>query len=92
MLRLKSFNTPGHTVFSIGQINTYPLGIYAVQIITSMFLTPSSGIERIVMHIFSALCYAWWSDIVGARWPPMIFAGVGNFHFTYHVCRANGSP
>jgi len=31
----KSFNTPGHRVYSVGQINTYPLGTQAVQIITS---------------------------------------------------------
>ncbi|KAI0787375.1 MFS general substrate transporter [Fomes fomentarius] len=53
---LKSFNTPGHQVFTIGQINTYPLGIQAIQVVTT-------------------LCYAWWSDIVRARWPPMLFAG-----------------
>ncbi|RPD59697.1 MFS general substrate transporter [Lentinus tigrinus ALCF2SS1-6] len=53
---LKSFNTPGHQVFTVGQINTYPLGIQAVQVVTT-------------------LSYAWWSDIVRARWPPMLFAG-----------------
>ncbi|KAI0715821.1 MFS general substrate transporter [Cerioporus squamosus] len=53
---LKSFNKPGHQVFTIGQINTYPLGIQAVQVVTT-------------------LSYAWWSDIVRARWPPMLFAG-----------------
>ncbi|CDO71805.1 hypothetical protein BN946_scf184939.g29 [Trametes cinnabarina] len=53
---LKSFNKPGHQVYTVGQINTYPLGIQAVQVVTT-------------------LCYAWWSDIVRARWPPMIFAG-----------------
>lgn len=36
--RLKSFNTPGHTVYSIGQINTYPLGINAIQVVTSKCL------------------------------------------------------
>ena len=35
VLRLKSFNTPGHTVYTIGQINTYPLGIQADQVVTS---------------------------------------------------------
>ncbi|KAH9913574.1 major facilitator superfamily domain-containing protein [Epithele typhae] len=54
---LKSFNTrAGHTVYTIGQINTYPLAIQAIQVVTT-------------------LMYAWWSDIVGARWPPMLFAG-----------------
>ncbi|KAH9885787.1 MFS general substrate transporter [Cubamyces lactineus] len=53
---LKSFNTPGHQVYTVGQINTYPLGIQAIQVVTT-------------------LIYAWWSDIVRARWPPMIFAG-----------------
>ncbi|KAI0351771.1 MFS general substrate transporter [Trametes cingulata] len=53
---LKSFNKPGHQVYTVGQINTYPLGIQAVQVVTT-------------------LIYAWWSDIVRARWPPMIFAG-----------------
>ncbi|KAI0760983.1 MFS general substrate transporter [Trametes elegans] len=53
---LKSFNSPGHTVYTVGQINTYPLGIQATQVITT-------------------LTYAWWSDIVRARWPPMLFAG-----------------
>ena len=33
--RLKSFNTPEHTVYSVGRINTYPLGIYSLQIVTS---------------------------------------------------------
>ena len=33
--RLKSFNKPGHVAYTIGQINTYPLGIYALQILTS---------------------------------------------------------
>ncbi|KIY48900.1 hypothetical protein FISHEDRAFT_73231 [Fistulina hepatica ATCC 64428] len=31
----KSFNTSEKTVYSVGQINTYPLGEYAVQIVTS---------------------------------------------------------
>ncbi|PIL35309.1 MFS general substrate transporter [Ganoderma sinense ZZ0214-1] len=56
LFRLKSFNKPRHTVYTIGQINTYPLGIQAVQVVTT-------------------LIYAWWSDIVRARWPPMLLAG-----------------
>lgn len=36
-VRLKSFNKPGHTVYTISQINTYPLGTYAVQVLTSTF-------------------------------------------------------
>ncbi|KAI0707062.1 MFS general substrate transporter [Earliella scabrosa] len=55
----KSFNTPGRQIFTIGQINTYPLGIQAIQVLTT-------------------LIYAWWSDIVQARWPPMIFAGTAS--------------
>ncbi|KAH9969935.1 major facilitator superfamily domain-containing protein [Russula compacta] len=54
---LKSFNKPGHVVYTIGQINSYPLGIYSLQIVTT-------------------LVYAWWSDAVVARWPPILFAGV----------------
>ncbi|KAI0707068.1 MFS general substrate transporter [Earliella scabrosa] len=50
---LKSFNTPERQVFTVGQINTYPLGIQAVQVVTT-------------------LIYAWWSDIVRARWPPSL--------------------
>ncbi|KAI0309610.1 MFS general substrate transporter [Amylostereum chailletii] len=65
---LKSFNTPGHTVYTIGQINTYPLGIYATQIITT-------------------LTYAWTSDAMGARWPPMLFAGTWSM-ITYIVLAA----
>ncbi|KDQ56080.1 hypothetical protein JAAARDRAFT_208300 [Jaapia argillacea MUCL 33604] len=53
---LKSFNTPGHTVYTVSQTNIYPLGINAVQVVTT-------------------LIYAWWSDAVQARWPPMILAG-----------------
>ena len=34
-LRLKSFKTSRYTVYSIGQINTYPLGIQAIQVVTS---------------------------------------------------------
>ncbi|KAI9441913.1 MFS general substrate transporter [Lactarius indigo] len=56
---LKSFNKPGHIVYTIGQINTYPLGIYSLQIVTT-------------------LIYAWWSDAVVARWPPILFAGVNS--------------
>ncbi|THH29469.1 hypothetical protein EUX98_g4716 [Antrodiella citrinella] len=33
---LQSFNTPGHTVYTVPQINTYPLGAYGVTIILSM--------------------------------------------------------
>lgn len=33
--RLKSFNRPGHIVYTVGQINTYPFGIYGLQIVTS---------------------------------------------------------
>ncbi|KAI0950668.1 hypothetical protein AcW1_007918 [Taiwanofungus camphoratus] len=55
----KSFNKPGHQVYTVGQINTYPLGQNAVQVVTT-------------------LIYAWWSDAVKARWPPMIFAGTLN--------------
>ncbi|KAI0729286.1 MFS general substrate transporter [Fomitopsis betulina] len=54
---LKSFNTPEKTVYTVAQINTYPLPIYAVQIVTT-------------------LTYAWWSDAVRARWPPMVLAGL----------------
>ncbi|CCM02774.1 uncharacterized protein FIBRA_04882 [Fibroporia radiculosa] len=53
---LQSFNTPGHQVFTVAQINTYPIPMYAVQVVTT-------------------LAWAWWSDAVKARWPPMIFAG-----------------
>ncbi|KZT51516.1 MFS general substrate transporter [Calocera cornea HHB12733] len=54
---LQSFNTPGHTVFTISQINVYPMGMNAMQVVTT-------------------LVWAWWSDAVEARWPPMIFAGL----------------
>ncbi|EKM58676.1 uncharacterized protein PHACADRAFT_207467 [Phanerochaete carnosa HHB-10118-sp] len=54
---LQSFNTPGHQKYSVGQINTYPLGIYAIQII-------------------STLVWAWWSDAMQLRWPPIIVAGL----------------
>ena len=38
---LKSFNTIEHRqVYSVGQINTYPLGIQTVQVITSEFSQP----------------------------------------------------
>ncbi|ETW80152.1 major facilitator superfamily, partial [Heterobasidion irregulare TC 32-1] len=43
-------------LYTVGQINTYPLGIQTVQIITT-------------------LVYAWTSDGLGKRWPPMVFAG-----------------
>lgn len=37
--RLKSFNTrAGHQVYTVGQINTYPLGIQATQVVTSEWL------------------------------------------------------
>jgi len=65
---LKSFNRPGHIVYTIGQINTYPIGIYSVQVVTT-------------------LAYAWWSDAVVARWPPMVFAGVWSI-ITYVVLAA----
>ncbi|PBK69439.1 MFS general substrate transporter [Armillaria solidipes] len=35
---LKSFNTEGHTKYTVSQINIYPLGINVVQIITSTLL------------------------------------------------------
>jgi len=54
---LKSFNTPEHEVYTVAQINVYPIPMYAVQVVTT-------------------LVYAWWSDAVQARWPPMIFAGI----------------
>ncbi|PCH39357.1 MFS general substrate transporter [Wolfiporia cocos MD-104 SS10] len=56
---LKSFNTSEHTVYTVAQINTYPLPIYAVQVVTT-------------------LVWAWWSDAVRARWPPILFAGTWN--------------
>lgn len=34
---LKSFNTPEHQKYTIGQINIYPLGQNVVQIITSAY-------------------------------------------------------
>ncbi|KAK0194100.1 MFS general substrate transporter [Armillaria mellea] len=33
---LKSFNTKTHTVYTVGQINCYPLGINVVQVITTL--------------------------------------------------------
>ncbi|KZT02257.1 MFS general substrate transporter [Laetiporus sulphureus 93-53] len=56
---LKSFNTSERTVYTIAQINTYPLPIYGVQVVTT-------------------LAWAWWSDAVRARWPPMVVAGLWN--------------
>ncbi|THH29480.1 hypothetical protein EUX98_g4709 [Antrodiella citrinella] len=56
---LQSFNKPGHTVYTVPQLNTYPLGGYAVAI--SM-----------------TLVYAWTSDGIGARWPPIVFAATWN--------------
>ncbi|KAK0223546.1 MFS general substrate transporter [Armillaria fumosa] len=35
----KSFNTKTHTVYTVGQINCYPLGINVMQVITSAFST-----------------------------------------------------
>ncbi|TCD64346.1 hypothetical protein EIP91_004215 [Steccherinum ochraceum] len=56
---LQSFNTPGHTVYTVGQINTYPFGIYVVAIVMT-------------------LIYAWTSDAINMRWPPIVFAGIWN--------------
>ena len=42
----KSFNTPGHRVYSVGQINTYPLGIQTVQVITSE--SPQSDVSHLM--------------------------------------------
>jgi len=53
---LKSFNTPGHAVYTIGQINTYPLGIQ-------------------VFGISTTIVYAYWSDFIRKRWPPIFLAG-----------------
>ncbi|KAH9916186.1 MFS general substrate transporter [Amylocystis lapponica] len=53
---LQSFNTPTKTVYTVAQINTYPLGINAIQVVTT-------------------LTWAWWSDSVRSRWPPILFAG-----------------
>ncbi|KAJ3776044.1 MFS general substrate transporter, partial [Lentinula raphanica] len=52
----KSFNTPTRIVYTVGQINIYPLGQNVVQIV-------------------STLLWAWWSDAIGLRWPPMILSG-----------------
>ncbi|KAI0253642.1 MFS general substrate transporter [Lactifluus subvellereus] len=65
---LESFNKPGHIVYTIGQINVYPFGIYSLEIVT-------------------ALIYAWWSDAVVARWPPILFAGTWSI-ITYVVLAA----
>ncbi|KAI9507764.1 MFS general substrate transporter, partial [Russula earlei] len=65
---LDFFNKPGHLVYTIGEINTYPIGIYSVQIVTT-------------------LAYAWWSDAVVARWPPILFAGTWSI-ITYVVLAA----
>ncbi|KAJ3851393.1 major facilitator superfamily domain-containing protein [Lentinula lateritia] len=53
---LKSFNTPTKTVYTVGQINIYPLGQNVVQVVTT-------------------LSWAWFSDAIGMRWPPMILSG-----------------
>ncbi|KIY52538.1 MFS general substrate transporter, partial [Fistulina hepatica ATCC 64428] len=55
----KSFNTSEKTVYSVAQINTYPLPQYAVQVVTT-------------------LIWAWWSDAIQMRWPPMIVAATWN--------------
>ncbi|KAH9165042.1 major facilitator superfamily domain-containing protein [Lactarius sanguifluus] len=65
---LKSFNKPGNIIYTVRQINTYPLGIYSLQIVTT-------------------LIYAWWSDAVVARWPPLLFARVWSI-ITYSVLAA----
>jgi len=36
ILWLQSFNTPEKTVYTVAQINTYPLPIYAVQVVTTL--------------------------------------------------------
>lgn len=57
LFRLKSFNKPGHQVYTVGQINTYPLGIQATQVITSESLHSgfacaglTSPFQRSYMH------------------------------------------
>uniref|UniRef100_A0A0W0GCK8 Putative MFS general substrate transporter n=1 Tax=Moniliophthora roreri TaxID=221103 RepID=A0A0W0GCK8_MONRR len=52
----KSFNTPDHIVYTVGQINLYPLGQNVVQVVTT-------------------LIWAWWSDAMRKRWPPMLVSG-----------------
>jgi ACS family pantothenate transporter-like MFS transporter len=76
--RLKSFNKKGHPpVYTVGQINTYPLGIYALQVRHYTLLTPNHLLTYFnVYKIITTLCYAWWSDAIGSRWPPIVFAGV----------------
>ena len=48
--RLQSFNTPEHTKYTVAQINTYPIGIQAVQVVTSTYkyryVTHNSRISR----------------------------------------------
>ncbi|KAK7022903.1 hypothetical protein VNI00_016890 [Paramarasmius palmivorus] len=53
----KSFNTPERTVYTIAQINLYPLGQNAVQLVFT-------------------LIWAWWSDAIRKRWPPIMVSGV----------------
>ncbi|THH21258.1 hypothetical protein EW146_g270 [Bondarzewia mesenterica] len=86
---LKSFNKSGHTVFTIAQINTYPLGIQAVQIVTSppFYFFNNLCLSTEIHVSLKALVYAWWSDAVGARWPPMVFAGTWSM-ITYIVLAA----
>ncbi|TRM65269.1 major facilitator superfamily domain-containing protein [Schizophyllum amplum] len=56
----KSFTVEEHgRAFTIGQINTYPLGQNVLQAITT-------------------LVWAWWSDAIQKRWPPILFAGCWN--------------
>jgi len=85
--RLKSFNKPGHIVYTVGQINVYPIGIYSVQVVTSKHYSLIS-VASMSQCRPSALVYAWWSDAVVARWPPMLFAGVSICLYLYVLLKA----
>lgn len=87
--RLKSFNTrAGRTVYTVGQINVYPIPMYVVQMLTSKLPCPRSPLVDI--SDFCCLCtayaWAWWSDAIGLRWPPIVFAGVGLFRVLPSAC------
>ena len=92
----KSFNQEEHgRSFSIGQVNTYPLGQNVMQVITSalhLLLPPPFLLFRLNTLILTsaALIWAWWSDAVELRWPPMLLAGV-RIHCTLKHSRCSQS-
>jgi hypothetical protein len=76
-------------IYTVEEINLYPIGQLGYAVIISVFGL-ISPLHPLISCI--ALIMSWWSDATRKRWPPIIIGAVRAFFLGIIQYRLNGVP